>query len=314
MSQGIENLRTRISFHGGSAQQERMIKDKRRSLDSAIKSSYQGAIVKKLNSHDKIPALINPNKLNQDYDDKNISAGFEYKLKAGDIFSWHGSYWLIYSQHLTELAYFRGACRRCRYEVKWKDENGKIHQTWAAIKGPVEKSIKSIIKSDNVIDIPNYSLSILLPASKDVLEHFQRYTKFYLQGNETCWRVEATDAISEEGILELAAKEYYANQDQDDVEKGIVDEFVPIKIDTDPENPIQGELFIKPKLTYTYSYNGNGYIEWLINGKSLENIDLPIMWSLNDTELTITWTENYTDSFILSNGDSERKIQVESLF
>ena len=57
-----------------------MIRDKRRSLDRAVWSSYQAAEVVREDAENRNPvrALINPNKLKQDYDDKIISIGFEY--------------------------------------------------------------------------------------------------------------------------------------------------------------------------------------------------------------------------------------------
>jgi hypothetical protein len=77
-----------------------MIKDKRRSLDRAVWFSYQAAEVRKVNSERDINvrALINPNKLKQDYDDKIISIGYEHNFKCGDVFEWIGtnSHWLIY--------------------------------------------------------------------------------------------------------------------------------------------------------------------------------------------------------------------------
>jgi hypothetical protein len=94
---------------GGFSQQDRMIRDKRRSLDKALLSSYQSAWVKKqhydfealmdgVREADPVRALINPNKLKQDYDDKIISIGFEHEFQPGDIFEWcnTGTYWLIY--------------------------------------------------------------------------------------------------------------------------------------------------------------------------------------------------------------------------
>jgi hypothetical protein len=73
-------MANRIGFHGGNPQQDRMIKDKRRSLDKALLYSYQGANVQALESETVARALINPNKLKQDYDDKIISIGFEYNF------------------------------------------------------------------------------------------------------------------------------------------------------------------------------------------------------------------------------------------
>jgi hypothetical protein len=77
-----------------------MIKDKRRSLDYAVWNSYQAAEIVKVDAADRKPvrALINPNKLKQDYDDKVLSVGFEYNIKCGDVFEWLGTktYWLVY--------------------------------------------------------------------------------------------------------------------------------------------------------------------------------------------------------------------------
>jgi hypothetical protein len=96
-----------------------MIRDKRRSLDRAVWHSYQGAQVVDTSASDQTPAraLINPNKLKADYDDKIISIGYEYGFKPGTVFEWLGTktYWLIYLQDLTELAYFRGDIRKCSY-------------------------------------------------------------------------------------------------------------------------------------------------------------------------------------------------------
>ena len=125
---GVEDQLIRLQQAGGNTQQERMIKDKRRSLDSAVWYSYQGAEVVKTDAENRKPvrALINPNKLKQDYDDKIISVGYEYNFTPGTVFEWLGTntYWLVYLQDLTELAYFRGDIRKCSYEIKWEDEDG----------------------------------------------------------------------------------------------------------------------------------------------------------------------------------------------
>ena len=163
-----------LEFNGGHLQQERMIYDKRRSLDRAVLYSYQAADVKKVDA-DKdekpIRALINPNKLKQDYDDKVVSCNWDYELAPGSVFKWMGTntYWLVYLQDLTELAYFRGDIRKCSYQISWK-ENDKICSTYAAVRGPVETKINYIQKHDTSIDIPNYSLSIIMPNNKYIEE------------------------------------------------------------------------------------------------------------------------------------------------
>jgi hypothetical protein len=45
-----------------------------------------------------VRALINPDKLKDDYDEKIVSVGFEHGFQVGDVFEWCNtkSYWLIY--------------------------------------------------------------------------------------------------------------------------------------------------------------------------------------------------------------------------
>ena len=153
-----------------------MISDKRRTLKRVLWNSYQGANVKKQVAGDEadiVRALINPNKLKQDYDDKIISIFYEHDFAVGDVFEWVGTntYWLIYLQDLTELAYFRGNIRKCSHEISWEDEDG-VHKAFSAIKGPVETRIDSIQKHGIGIDNPNYSLTILLPKNEATLKHF----------------------------------------------------------------------------------------------------------------------------------------------
>ena len=314
---GVDHQGTRARQAGGNLQQERMIKDKRRSLDSAVWFSYQAAEVVKTDAENRKPvrALINPNKLKQDYDDKIISIGYEYDFAPGTIFKWLGTntYWIIYLQDLTELAYFRGDIRKCSYEIKWEDDNGELHQTYAAVRGPVETKINFIQKHGISVDSPNHSLNILMPKNEATLEYFQRYKKFYLQGDDTCWRVEATDWISMPGILEVIAVEYFANEDEDDIEAGIVGGLIE-----ETENPneeqrdrILGETFIKVKKTYEYEFDGVLKANWKVDEK------YPVKFEVdknNSKKITLKWDNSYSGQFELYYGNYVKTIVVESLF
>ena len=315
-TQGIEEQSTRLRQAGGNRQQERMIKDKRRSLDHAVWNSYQAAEVVKVDAEDRKPvrALINPNKLKQDYDDKILSVGIEYNFKCGDVFEWLGtkSYWIIYLQDLTELAYFRGDIRKCSYEIAWEDEEGK-HKVYAAVRGPVETKINYIQKHGISVDTPNLSLNILMPRTEETLKYFQRYTKFYLQGDDTCWRVEAIDWISTPGILEVAAVEYYANETEDDIPNGIVGGLLE-----PPQDPNEGETmdivgdtFIKVKKPYNFYFDGTVSAEWSVDKK----YPITLTPDLEDPRnITLQWESSYSGQFELYYGDYHKTIVVESLF
>ena len=321
---GVANQEALLRINGGPSQQERMIFDKRRTLDRAVLYSYQGALVKNiLAAEDDKPerALINPNKNKVDYDDKVISIPYEYGMTVGDVFEWIGTktYWLIYLQDLTELAYFRGDIRRCSYEISWEDEDG-LHSTYAAIRGPVETKIDYIQKHQISIDTPNHSLHILMPRNKDTLTYFQRYSKFYLQDPEegalqVCWRVEATDWISTPGILEVTAVEYYANESEDDVEKGLVGSLITKPINpnsTESEYKIAGDTFIKPHGVYTYKFRGLGGNTWTIDTDKY-----PVQFTVNpkdDREIHLTWTSSFSGQFEIKYGNTTKTIVVESLF
>ena len=312
---GLPEQHKRLMVHGGNKQQERMIKDKRRSLDHAVYFSYQGADIVRADAENKQPvrALINPNKLKQDYDDKIISVGYEYKFKCGDVFEWLGTntHWIIYLQDLTELAYFRGDIRKCSHEIAWEDDEGH-HKTYAAIRGPVETKINFLQKHGISLDTPNLSLNILMPKTEAAIKYFKRYSKFYLSGGDICWRVEAIDWLSMPGILEINAVEYYSNEHEDDVENGIVGGLIVEPANPNPpevENIIKGETFIKPKKTYEFVFNGKIDGDWFVDKK------YPIEFIEKDSNrVVLKWNSSYSGQFDLFYGELRKTIIVESLF
>lgn len=318
----VKNLQSRLENNGGRIQQDRMIYDKLRTLDRVVLYSYQGASIKHVGEEEEdlpVRALINPNKLKQDYDDKVLSVRYNFNFKPGDVFEWlgTGTYWLIYLQDLTELAYFRGDIRRCSYQISWKTDSG-TETTYAAVRGPVETRINYIQKHTISVDEPNHSLNILIPRTEEALKYFRRYSKFYLKGTdegspEVCWRVEALDWISTPGILEIAAVEYYINDDEDDVENGIAGGLIVEPVNPNPpivEETIIGETFMKPRIPYTYEYSGSESGEWVI----LNEKKLPLRKEVDGNTITITWIGNVSGQFILTFGETQKTIVVESLF
>lgn len=321
---GVNSQYTHLAARGGGLQQERMIRDKRKALDHAVWYSYQASLVKKNGDNTNVRALINPNKLKQDYDDKIISIGYEYGYKPGDIFEWVGTntYWIIYLQELTEKAYFRGDIRKCSFEIQWKDGED-VKRTYAAVRGPVETKINYIQKHEISIDTPNHSLDILMPKNEDTLKYFKRYAKFYLHESDMdiCWRVEAIDPISMPGILEVIAVEYYANKDEDDREAGIVGGLIkPIEDPnekTEDDDFIQGETFIRPKQHYTYHFEGNAYGDWYVD----KQYPVELKVNAEDNSVELCWKSAYSGQFDLYYGyDNDnlyigrKTIVAESLF
>lgn len=322
----LDMMGKRLNFLGGIRQEDRMIQGKLQTLQRVLAYSYQASTIQLVQSADStltadggsraldikpIRALINPDKLKQDYDDKTISLEYGY-LNPGDVFEWKktDTYWISYLREITEDAYYRSAIRRCRYIIKFKDTNGEVHATWAAIRGPVETQIDYIQKNQISIDRPNLSLNILLPKNSKTVEAFDRYKEFLLDGR--CWRVEAIDGISMEGILEVNAEEYYINREHDDLENEIVDGLLVEKIDPTPGSEIQGETFIKPRIPQTYTIDKEGGT-WSVSKQypvtilSFDDKSVELIWNKSTHgEFSLTWTNN--DLVV------EKQIVVESLF
>lgn len=308
-------MRLRLQQDGGVNQQARMIKGKQKTLATVISYSYHGAEVKRPGEEEIARALINPNHVKQDYDEKIISIDYKYNYQPGDVFEWvnTGTKWLIYLQELTELSYFRASARKCSYEISWSDSEGKLRTTYAAIQGPQERSMKHLQKSGISMDLPNYTLCLLLPNKDYILDYFQRYSKFYLKGiqgpdSNICWRVEALDSISQPGILEVYATEYYSNEFEDNIEEGVVGGLIITPSTEDVKSDIEGESFIKPKKSYKYIYKGNEEDDWVIDN------NIPIEIEKQGKEITIKWLKTYSGQFILRYGSTEKTIVVESLY
>lgn len=329
----LEMMRKRFEWQGGIHQEDRMIHDKWRTLQRVLKYSYQACTIQKAQAfneclqfpvpelpfdNSKYPydrALINPDKVKQDYDDKIISVNKPTEKGVlygpGDVFKWHGTdtYWIIYSEELTEDAYFRGEIRRCRYLINFKDEEGNWYSTWAAIRGPVETQIDSIQKNQERIDRPNLSLNILMPRNQKTLHAFDRYKEFLFGGR--CWRVEAPDSISMQNILEINAEEDYINKNTDDIQESMKNGLVIKPIEQTPNSGIEGESFIKPKIPEIYSVEQVGG-KW----KILENVPVHICQSGKNVK--IVWEKTTSGQFTLQwskgNDIREKVIVVESLY
>lgn len=344
----LDLMRMRLMYEGGIRQEDRMIKSKRRTLDKAVLYSYQACDISEipyelttLLNREKIVgltqeesqkkeelqivsqrlmrALINPDKLKQDYDNKILSVPYECDIRNGDIIRWAGTntYWLVYLSELTEDSYFRSGLRRCRYQISWKDDSGKIQSTWAAIRGPVETKINTISKSDLMLDTPNLTLNILLPQNEYTLKMFQRYSRFLFAG--LCWQVQAPDSISMDGVIEVNAMENYINDFKDDSTNELVDGLVITKV-KDEENSsginfITGTSLIEP--TFEYEYKVNSALQggkWSIKN----NCKFVKIISQTKDSIVLKWDSTKSGKFsliyTLKDNVLEKEIIVDSLF
>lgn len=207
----LELLKKRLSYQGGNAE-GRIHREKLKSLEGALRYSYQSETIVK--DEVEYRALLNNNKLKADYDDKIISIPHSAQMKVGDLFYWPrtNSNWLIYLQQYTEDAYFRGYVRKADHIMKWKDDYGNVHETAAAVRGPVETKTRTQVKSGISFDEPNYTLSTIVP-SNEFTDKLARYSRVTVHNKP--WEVVATDCVSEIGVIEIQLIEDYLNREED---------------------------------------------------------------------------------------------------
>lgn len=315
MLTNLELFKLRAQHANNDRQHDRMIKDKLRSFHRALLYSYQAAWIKKDNdpNADWCRALINPDKIKFDYDEKIVSVDWDYGFKSGDTFEWPKDsqiHWIILKQELTELAYFRGNVRRCQEIEATDPDTQEKFKIWASIRGPVETKLNTIQKAGLVADVPNLTLDIYMPLNEQNLKTFKRYSRFSFGGIH--WKVVAYDSISTPGILEVNALEDY-DCDHDELFVEVVNPNPTIQ---EQDKIITGEVFIYPQSWEIYTAPENVIGEWKVsltaeNNKEVEDV---LDWEIEGNTIKVFWDAMVSGSFKLQFGDLEKTIVVQSLF
>lgn len=295
-------------------QHNRMIMDKLRGFHRALLYSYQSAWIRKDGEEDApwVRALMNPDKVKFDYDEKIVSVEFEWGFHPGDTFEWGretGSHWIILKTEDTELAYFRANCRRCQYLTAIDPETHEEFSQWCAIRGPVETKINTIQKAGIVADVPNLTLDIYMRDTEQNRRTFERYKRFEFDGR--FWKVQAPDYISTSGVYEIQAEEDYECHEDEMFIRIEQPEPVP-----DDVNEILGDTHIKPTETHYYYMKLDNSNDWSITLPASKNkeVDDVLEYKVVGNRFKVTWTDMRSGQFIIHNGDCEKTIIVESLF
>ena len=274
----LETMKKRISYAGGDAD-GRNVKGKLKSMLGALKNSYQAEWIT-INEEDEENkaewrCLINPDKLKEDYDQKEISIEFESGLKEGDVFLWNrtNTHWIVYLQEYSEEAYFRASIRRCDYQI-----NVNENKYWIYLRGPVETTIQWKQKHQITFNDLNYTIIMYVPKNEETTTFFERHKIIKFDGHN--WTVKAVDRYSQKGVIEVALNETFDNEMEDA-------EIVPEIIVPDETLPhISGPQFIKvfdENILYEIKNASNG--KFVVNSNKIE-INNPTETSCEITVLT----------------------------
>lgn len=308
--ENLELLHKRAKAANNDRQHNRMIMDKLRGFHRALLYSYQACWVKndRQENAEWHRALMNPDKVKFDYDEKILSIDFESGFQPGDTFEWGkdtGSHWMILKSEDTEIAYFRANCRRCHYLTARDPETHELFSQWAVIRGPVETKLNVIQKAGIVVDVPNLTLELYLRDTEQNRRTFERYKRFEFNGRY--WKVQAPDFISTPGVLDIQAEEdYKCEADEMFVE--------PVEENTNVEQMIDGPISVKPMEPAVFTCYQAG--DWSITLPAEKNKEITdvLDYKIIGDMIKVTWTALLSGSYIIKRGDAEKTVLVESLF
>lgn len=203
---GLDRMKARAGYTGYDRNDNILTREKADSFHLALTRAYQAEWIHFNNR--KYRCLINPQKYNEDYDQKEISIDFEAGMRDGDVFYWDRaeSHWMVYLHNVSEKAYFRAKILKCNFEVEV--DGTKYPATLK--RGPIETSLQWRQKHQREFNDMNYSLVLYVPKDEITNEFFKRFRVIEFEGQN--WRVATVNRYSIEGLIELHLEEYYNNE------------------------------------------------------------------------------------------------------
>ena len=310
---GLDNLKTRLNYMGGSRKESRMQEGKLRALKKALISSYQAATA--IIGGKEFRCLINPDQLKADYDAKILSIPFkdiclnedrvgtttqgeqDINIQVGDVFTWKetDTNWLVYLRYLEEDAYFRADIRRCNHEA---EIDGRKYSVYA--RGPVENSLNWKKGNLEMYNELNYTLIMYITKDEFTLDYFERFKKIKI--DDKPWEVQAVDTMSSTGIIEVALKETFSNTLEEEMKNAETE----TSGNQEAGSPrILGSTIVYPYETYSYSIDG------LTNGIwSVDNMKLVKINGFNNTEVSISIKTGRSGNFTLSYTSGSQTVEL----
>lgn len=310
-------MKARIRYYGGARQVDRMNNDKLRTLKKALLYSYQSATIE-LQDGRQFRALINPNKLKVDAEDKIISIPFKdiclnkqftgetttqgqqvVGMKTGDTFKWiplhqeftQPTYWLVILQYSQETAYFRADIRQAKTEVTIGEN---VYHTW--FKGPDQDSIIWNQKKKTEWNDLNYSRVMYITRNEQTVDFFHRFTT--LKVNNETWQVQSVNRVYDDNILKVTFKEYF-NNNLPDTEEPSTD---------DHTSEIVGDNVVYPYDTKQYSAPTTPGAQWSVSNPQIAQIK-----KINsDNSVDVYIKTGKSGQFVLKYGNLEKQIVIDS--
>ena len=324
----LDEMLQRIKIYNTSSyydhQDQRNVKQKLLSFRASLQNSYQAEWIRRLGADLKVDwkqrfrCLLNPDKLKESYDMKELSIEKSYgegNWKNGDYFYWDrnnliddasivaedeldtsGSIWLVYMQDQAEEAYFHANARRCDHFIPINDKLYPIY-----MRGPSQMQLELGRQQDIEIADMSYVLHFYITDNEETKAFFERLKIVKFNGHN--WRVSAVDRYTmapnklydkevEEGVITVYLEEYRDNPMEDAMQ-------IPEIIEPDKAGThIEGPQLIKYNKEYTYSIVGDELVtgEFKVSSSKVEIIKT----TEDSCTLKIPKMVRFNETFVLS--------------
>lgn len=310
---GLDNLKTRLNYHGGILAESRFQLDKEKALKKALWYSYQ-ACTAILSDGREFRCLINSDRTKADYDVKVVSIPYkdmcltsgkieDIGMKCGDIFKWKetNTYWLVYLEKLEEDSYFRAEIYKCEEEIVLNDKPYRVY-----IRGPVETTIQWNKQSNTVWNRLNYSLIMYITKDEFTLDYFHRFKEVKINGKN--WQVATIDTYSADGIIEVCLDETFTNELNDIYKEKQSKKDAESALPRVEDIYIEGPKMVNPYEQYKYKVYGLTDGNWEISNFKKVSIK-----SKDNTTITINIITGKSGNFILryTTDDKEVSLPIE---
>jgi len=309
---GLDLMKTRAEYTGYNSADNRNVKGKYKSFQSALKNSYQAEWItlnRGSENETRWRCLINPSRLTENFDKKVLSIDFDSGIDEGTVFWWDRTekYWIVNLQQHTEEAYFRGIITRCNYEI---DVDGKTY--WVSVRGPVETNTVWNQKHGINWNDLNYSMEVEITKDSRTIEYFSRHNIIKMKlaypdrdsGEEIeewhNWKVVATDKYSSEKIIQVYLKEWYDNE--------MEDAMVP---EPDYKPDLMQPYIEGPTLVHVFDTDISFSVVGYTSGKFVVNSNKVKINSSTKTSCLIDVLTTKESSFILTYIADEGKPAIE---
>ena len=161
-----------------------------------------------------------------------LYVALDIPIQVGDILTWRQDngdiekWLLLQKEHKVHEQYQTFQIIKCNYLLKWIDENGYLHKSWAYAVSSVDNQVKGNFRMWHslISPQPNKFAEIIMP--RPILEgvdkdQLMRGINFIIE--DEAWTVIECDWTSVEGVIYMSLTESKVNYQYDDREVDVAD-------------------------------------------------------------------------------------------